>query len=150
MNVILTQDEYDISHIYYNEPIQNTVMNNSKFIKMIYSNEYIILNGVYLLLNFKNTAKELYFKKIKVKYDINNNKDLLKFIFEVEENILNKYPSLKKPKKIIYDTMITGAIKLFPNDIDDLNNGKNSFILKISGIWEDQNEYGLTYKIISI
>ena len=123
MNVILTQDEYDISHIYYNEPIQNTVMNNSKFIKMIYSNEYIILNGVYLLLNFK---------------------------FEVEENILNKYPSLKKPKKIIYDTMITGAIKLFPNDIDDLNNGKNSFILKISGIWEDQNEYGLTYKIISI
>ena len=150
MNVILTQDEYDISHIYYNEPIQNTVMNNSKFIKMIYSNEYIILNGVYLIKKIKNTTKELYFKKIKVKYDINNNKDLLKFIFEVEENILNKYPSLKKPKKIIYDTMITGAIKLFPNDIDDLNNGKNSFILKISGIWEDQNEYGLTYKIISI
>ena len=150
MNVILTEDEYDISHIYYNEPIQNTVMNNSKFIKMIYSNEYFILNGVYLLLNFKSTSKELYFKKIKVKYDIANNKDLLKFIFKVEENILNKYPSLKKQKKIIFDTMSTGSIKLFPNDINDLNNGKNSFILKISGIWEDPQEYGLTYKIISI
>ena len=150
MNVILTEDEYDISHIYYNEPIQNTVMNNSKFIKMIYSNEYFILNGVYLLLNFKSTSKELYFKKIKVKYDITNNKDLLKFIFKVEENILNKYPSLKKQKKIIFDTMSTGSIKLFPNDINDLNNGKNSFILKISGIWEDPQEYGLTYKIISI
>lgn len=150
MNVILTEDVYDISHIYYNEPIQNTVMNNSKFIKMIYSNEYFILNGVYLLLDFKSTSKELYFKKIKVKYDITNNKDLLKFIFKVEENILNKYPSLKKQKKIIFDTMSTGSIKLFPNDINDLNNGKNTFILKISGIWEDPQEYGLTYKIISI
>jgi len=92
----------------------------------------------------------LYFKKIKVKYDITNNKDLLKFIFKVEENILNKYPSLKKQKKIIFDTMSTGSIKLFPNDINDLNNGKNTFILKISGIWEDPQEYGLTYKIISI
>ena len=45
--------------------------------------------------------------------------------------------------------MSTGAVKLFPNDINELNNGKNSFILKISGIWEDQNEYGLTYKIMA-
>ena len=151
MNVVLTEEIFDISHIYYNEPIQNTVMNNSKFIKIIYSNEYIILNGLYLLLTFKNISKETYFKKIKVKFDINNNKELLKFIYKVEENILSKYLTTKRPKKIIFDTMNVGSIKLFPDgNEDDLNNNKNTFILKISGIWEDQYEYGLTYKIISV
>jgi len=150
MNVILTEENFAISNIYYNEPIQNTVMNNSKFIKIIYSNEYIILNGLYLLLTFKNISKETYFKKIKVKFDINNNKELLKFIYKVEEKILNKYSSAKRQKKIIFDTMNVGSIKLFPDGNDDLNNSKNTFILKISGIWEDQYEYGLTYKIISV
>tara|TARA_R110002012_G_scaffold39997_1_gene110246 strand:+ start:1160 stop:1612 length:453 start_codon:yes stop_codon:yes gene_type:complete len=150
MNVILTEENFDISNIYYNEPIQNTVMNNSKFIKIIYSNEYIILNGLYLLLTFKNISKETYFKKIKVKFDINNNKELLKFIYKAEEKILNKYSTTKRQKKIIFDTMNVGSIKLFPDGNDDLNNNKNTFILKISGIWEDQYEYGLTYKIIAL
>ena len=57
MNIVLTDSQYNINNIYYGEPIQNTVMDNSKFIKILYSTEDIILNGIQYLLTFKNITK---------------------------------------------------------------------------------------------
>jgi len=148
MNIVFTNDQFNISNVYFNEPIQNTVMENSKFIKIIYSNELIILNGLFLLLNLKNINKDNYFKKIKIQYDFNANKEILQQIYEIENNILNKYNTLKTPRKILYETLNTGTIKIFPNNENDLSNYNNFFILKISGMWEDEYEYGLTYKIL--
>ena len=50
MNLILTINDVNIDKIYYFDPIHNTIMNNSKFIKIIYSDENIMLNGIYILL----------------------------------------------------------------------------------------------------
>jgi len=150
MNIVLTHNQFNSNNIYFNEPIQNTVMDNSRFIKLIYSNENIMLNGIFLLLNIKIINKETYFKKIKISYDISNsiNKEILMNIYKIEHNILLKYKSTKKPRSIVHETLNSGVIKIFPNIDKDLNNSNNSFILKISGIWEDDNEYGLTYKIL--
>jgi hypothetical protein len=150
MNIVVTHNQFNNKCIYFNEPIQNTVMDNSKFIKLIYSNENIMLNGIVLLLNLKTLNKETYFKKIKISYDINHtiNKEILNNIYKIEHNILLKYKCSKKPRTILYDTLHSGVIKIFPNIDNDINNSNNSFILKISGIWEDDNEYGLTYKIL--
>ena len=150
MNIVLTHNQFNSNNIYFNEPIQNTVMDNSKFIKLIYSNENIMMNGVFLLLNIKIINKETYFKKIKISYDISNtiNKEILMNIYNIENNILLKYKSTKKPRSILYETLNSGVIKIFPNIDKDINNSNSSFILKISGIWEDDKEYGLTYKIL--
>ena len=77
-------------------------MDNSRFIKLIYSNENIMLNGIFLLLNIKIINKETYFKKIKISYDISNsiNKEILMNIYNIENNILLKYKSTKKPRSI--------------------------------------------------
>lgn len=150
MNIVLTHNQFNSNNIYFNEPIQNTVMDNSRFIKLIYSNENIMLNGVFLLLNIKIINKETYFKKIKISYDISNsiNKEILMNIYNIENNMLLKYKSTKKPRSILYETLNSGVIKIFPNIDKDINNSNSSFILKISGIWEDDKEYGLTYKIL--
>ena len=79
------------------------------------------------------------------------NKNILNRIYEIENLLLQKYNSNKKiQRKIIYDTLNNGVIKLFPNNENDLINNNNSFILKISGIWENDTEYGLTYKLLCI
>lgn len=150
MNVVINEDKFDISNIYYTTPIQNIVMDNSYFVKLIYSNEHIMISGLYLLLQLKITSKENYFKKIKITYDISNNKDLLYKLYEIENQILNKYGNPKKQRKIIYETLNVGSIKLFPNNETDTIPVTNSFILKISGIWENDTEYGLTYKLLCI
>jgi hypothetical protein len=148
MNVVINENQFDISHIYYTEPIQNIVLDNSSFVKLIYSNEYIMISGIYLLLHLKITSKENYFKKIKVTYDVTSNKELLHKLYEIENQILNKYSNSKKPRKIIYETLNGGTIKLFPNNETDSIPATNSFILKISGLWENETEYGLTYKLL--
>ena len=47
----------------------------------------------------------------------------------------------------IYEQLKNGNIKVFSESSDKIN---NTFLLKIAGIWETENEYGLTYKFINI
>ena len=92
MNVILIPHQFQKEHIYFYEPIENTIMDNSQFIKIVYSTEDLILNGVYLLINLHITSKESYFKKMKYGFDLNNNKELLKSIYNIPvSEPLNRY-----------------------------------------------------------
>ena len=52
MNICETIDNFDINQIFYLDPIKNTVIDNSNFIRILYSTELLTLNGLYLLLNF--------------------------------------------------------------------------------------------------
>jgi hypothetical protein len=83
MNVVIKEDQLNISNVYYTEPIQNIIMDNSQFIKIVYSTEDITLNGIYLLVELKHITKERYFKKIKISYDVNVNKSMLHKIYEI-------------------------------------------------------------------
>lgn len=149
MNVILTHKQFNKNHIYFYEPIENTIMDNSQFIKLVYSTEDIIVNGLYLLMNISITSKENYFKKMKYNFDLNNNKELLGNLFRIEQEILMNYNIPKKTKKLsIYESLSTGSLKIYP--FPESNKSSNNFILKISGVWENEREYGLTFKILSV
>ena len=68
MNVILPPDKYNISHIYYSDPIKNTIIENSEFAKILFSNEDLYLNGIYLLIKLTDVssascvALQMYYK----------------------------------------------------------------------------------------
>jgi hypothetical protein len=168
MNIVLSESQFNIENIYFMEPIVNTIMDNSMFIKIIYSNQLITLNGLYLTMNIKVNNSELYFKKIKFTYDLKNshNNMILNKLYNIEAYLLDKYTCNKTKKTILYDTLKYGMIKIFPNQLNIHNNSINTlstsntshnqqndyksttdFILKISGIWENDTEYGVTYKL---
>ena len=99
--------------------------------------------------NFENLHKEIIFNEtlyIKIfDYIKSDNWDLVLKI--IEENLLRKFEINNKiPQFKIYEQLQNGNIKIF-TDIG--NKSIASFILKISGIWETQYNYGLTYKFIS-
>jgi hypothetical protein len=147
MNVILSSNQVNNSNIYYDEPIQNIIMDNSKFIKITYSTEDIMLSGIYLSLPIKYSKCEDFYKKTRVIYDTQVNSQLLRNIYEIETMILNKYNNHSKiHKRIIQETLNTGVIKYF--SLYNKPPSNKAFILKISGIWENDTEYGLTYKIM--
>ena len=60
-----------------------------------------------------------------------------------------KNANLKKkiPQYKIYEQLKNGNFKII-TDINKMSN--NLFMLKISGIWENDTEYGLTYKFIKL
>ena len=69
MNVVIKEEQFKISNIYYTEPIQNIIMDNSQFIKIVYSNQDIMMSGIFLLVELKHITKESYFN---VAYSVTN------------------------------------------------------------------------------
>ena len=149
MNIVKNIEQFNEKYIYYCEPKNNNVISNGYFIKIIYSTEFFILNGINLFVSFNDVLYEKYYNKYKCNFNVNNNKELIEKIKIIEENILkNANISNKIPQFKIYEQLINGNIKFFSDNIEKINN--NFFMLKISGIWDHENQYGLTYKFVKI
>ena len=121
-------------------------MNEGKFIRILYSTHNLVLNGIYLLVHINDITCDKYYNKYKCNFNTLHNKDIIDNIKTIEENILRKIEIKKIPQLKIYEQLRNGNIKLF----NEVNKRFCSFILKISGIWETQFNYGLTYKFIKI
>lgn len=124
MNLIINLENITTNNVFFYEQVKNTILDNSYFIRIIYSNKDLILNGIYILINLNNS--------------INDN---CKLIDELEKKILSKYKSDKIQNKKIKENFLYLLNK---------NNNNKFIILKISGIWETLNNIGLTFKYISL
>ena len=148
MNIVKRIDQYDDNNVFFCDPIKNIVINDSYFIRILYSTPHFTLNGIYFLINLQNITCEKYYSKYKCTFNVSLHKNIIDNIKLIEENILKKYVIKNKIAQFkIYEQFKNGNIKIF-NDIESKIN--TSFILKISGIWETQTNYGLTYKFIKI
>jgi hypothetical protein len=146
MNIVKNINQYDEDNIYFCEPIKNNIMNEGKFIRILYSTHNVVLNGIYLLITLNDITCDKYYNKYRCNFNVNTNKDIIDNLKIIEENILKKIEIKKMPQLKIYEQLKNGNIKLF----NDVNKSVGSFILKISGIWETQFNYGLTYKFIKL
>ena len=92
MNIVLSESNFNVEKLYYMEPVINNIIDNSMFIKIIYSNNIITMNGIYLNLNLTISRSDVYFKKIKYTFDVTNiyNNNLLSKIYRIESSILDK------------------------------------------------------------
>jgi hypothetical protein len=145
MNLVQLIENYNSNNILFCDPIKNNIMNDGNFIRIIYSTDVITFNGIYLLINLYDCSCEKYYNKIKCMFNSNNQKDLIEKLKSIEEDILKKYKSNKIPSYKIFDQINSGFIKIYS---EITNKSNNLFILKISGIWETNTHYGLTYKFI--
>ena len=149
MNIVKTIEQYDDNNIYFCEAIKNNIMNDGSFIRILYSTHHFVINGIYLYINLNDVSIEKFYNKYKCNFNINLNKDLINNLKVIEENVLKKIIINNKISQYkIYEQIKIGHIKVFCEN----NNIKitNLFILKISGIWETNTNYGLTYKFIKI
>ena len=146
MNLVTTMDQYNPDCIYFCESIKNNIMNDGYFIRILYSTNSFVLNGIYISMHINYITIEKYFNKFKCLFDIILYKDLIDNLHTIEDTIINKINIKgKTPQYKIYEQIKNGSIKIFGENI---NNTDNTFILKISGAWETELYYGLTYKFI--
>lgn len=154
MNIILDINDFNIDNVFFQESIKNTIILNSKFNRTIYSNEFCTLNIIFIKFCINVLSKDKFFNKYKCYYNINNNKDSIRKLIEIENNIINKFNINKTKSLKITEQLVSGFIKIINTNNDAIDFSKidntNNFeiILKISGIWETESEYGLTYKFI--
>ena len=135
------------------DPIKNSLLQYSNFYKIIYSNDIISLNGLFVYFEFKNVN----ILSEKIIFNIETNREIIDKISNLEEHILDILKFDKNKNKKITEFINNGYIKYCYNDIPDsfytYKNKENNIaklILKISGIWESGDNIGLTFKIVLI
>jgi hypothetical protein len=148
MYVVLDVADFNINNIFFQEKVKNTVMDNSNFLRVNYSNELFILNGIFIKFNLKLYAIEKSFNKFKCLFDGKLQNEVISQFSMIEKHMMDKYNSIvKTPVYRISEQLNNGFLKIF-NEAECRDT--NEFILKIYGIWETDCEYGLTYKFINI
>jgi len=148
MNAIIDKKTYNIDKVFFGEPIKNTIIENSIFRRIIYTERNISFNNITLSFNLKNVYIKKYYNKWKCMI---NDQIFVDYIVNFEKNILNKLNITgKKSCNAISQQVGNGYIKLFSDVANQKEYETYAIILKVSGIWESVNEYGLTYKICDI
>lgn len=149
MNIVKNIEQYNQDYVYFLEPIKNNIIDNGRFIRIIYSTSLFSLNGIYISLFINDILIEKYYNKYKCIFDINQYDSLIDKIRFFEEGLINKIGiNGKIPRFKIYEQLKNGNIKVF-SDKPNIGVSKH-FLLKISGVWETITEYGLTYKFLII
>jgi len=151
MFLTLNIENFNEKNILLNDPVKNILRSGCEFIKIIYSDKNIILNGIYIKVSFNDI--EIIKKKAdiyKLKIDKDVNMDIIQLLLIIEHNILNMID--KKIVKVY--TLKTELLKLKLIKLHgqiNLNSGLYSnmeFIVRIFGIWNDKVRCGLNYQII--
>lgn len=147
MNFIMNKSYYDSNNIYIMDGVTNNVIENGSFHRLIYSNSIMTLNALIFKYTFNNVVLIKNFNKYKFTYpdNINNSKNINE-IKNIESNIINKFNLKSSKKYCIIDSFSNDNIKLYSEKELDSNYEQLDIYLKLSGIWVNDNEYGLTFK----
>ena len=160
MNVVITPNDYKGTQVYFTEKKPNTHIPNGTFNRITYSTTDFVMNGIYIQF-------ELFVRQIDQNFNIYNcvfdpnhdhNHTMLSIFQRIETGILDKWMRLEHSASLstqrhksmdIVQQLRSGVISVWKNDFHYNDKPQfQHFIIKISGIWENEGECGMTYKFI--
>ena len=144
-------NNFNINNLFLSEKQKNNILQGSDFYRIFYSDLNVTLNGIYMGYNILNINIQKYFNKIKCVFDERENKKTVVDIIDLEKSILYLFqPILKRrPINTIEEQLKQNFIKIFTEK--NTNYGKYekiNILLKISGIWCDKENFGLTFRFL--
>jgi hypothetical protein len=129
MNILLSLKHINNDFIFFGDPIKNSIIENGTFTRLIYSDHFMTLNGMYI-----------WFDSIEL-----SQREMIEILIELEKTILFKIDVVHKNAQY----KIREYLKhLTAKSLDEFK--LNKCILKISGIWETKIEYGITFKFLEL
>ena len=165
MNVVITPNEYNSGQVYFTEKRVNTHIANSIFNRITYSTNDFIMNGIYIQF-------ELFVKHNEQTFNSNiynchfdpqheHNRGMLTIFQNIEGALLDKWiqihhrntvagagaAAIPAPSNDIIQQLRTGVISVWKHEMSIHDKPQfQHFIIKISGVWENDAGCGLTYK----
>lgn len=137
-------------NVFLHEPVKNIMKSGCEFMKIMYSNNIFVMNGVYVDISLKNVEIQKRKESYRIKIDNIHNNDLLNLISRVELDILDLLPdglcrvcSLNNDNNKARVLKKYSDIELKPGTYDKL-----TCTLRIFGVWKDSTKCGLNYQYI--
>jgi hypothetical protein len=155
MNIICDTNKFTLGYTFFLEQKRNMIMDGI-FSKIIYSNQSFTLNGIYLYLPIEIQSIEKSLNKNIIKFYPSSpiNMNLVQDLSKIEYRIIEYYKQLnnisKKTTCLLTKQLYSGSLKLYKeyNEFKLINDNNPTYILKISGVWENDEEVGINYKVI--
>ena len=146
MYMAIPVKQYKSSNIFFGEPIKNNIIENSVFRRIIYSQSDISFNSINIVLSFGRLSVRKLYNKWKC---IFNDMSLKNTLLSIESNILQKLRMCNKnPIYSITQQVQNNMFKVFSDRMEPGDFNDYTIVLRISGIWESETEYGITYKFV--
>lgn len=150
MNIVLQKNQFNIENINLLKKKVNNVI-SGYFTKFIYSSELFTMNGLYLDFSIHNMVSNIENRCLSISYQPyeKDNMYQVNSLTSIEGQLLDYYNCINNIRKqcvpILSKKLYSGNIK----KILDANILPNNVItVKVSGIWETENEIGLAIKLI--
>ena len=151
MFIGIDTSQYMNDNLIFSDKNPNNIMDNGYFYRIYYSYTFYKSTGLILYLEFTNVVIENYFNKIKcyINKDFNNAK--IKELVNIEKSLMNTFIKNRdthlSPSYILSKQLNNDFIKIFSDKQQDVGRKKNiQLILKISGLWTNQTQYGITFR----
>ena len=151
MYIIHELPQVQLHNIFFLDSKKNIIL-DGKFTKIINSDEFFTTNGIYISVPLNYSCVEKMSNKNLLKFPAVNklNMKIILELSQIEQSILEYYKHLSNCNKIavfsLSDNMKNGCVKLYREYFS--NNVSKNYVVKISGVWEDQSRIGLTYKFL--
>lgn len=141
-------DQYDGVNVVFCESTKNNVVNDGTFLRLVYSTPTFALNGVHVYFPIVTTFTEKSYNKYKVTFDKQVHANIIEKLKMIEEDIIKRVGvEGKEAHYKITDQVRCGFLKLtMDHEMDQTPNVSCLVLLKISGVWETDTQYGVTYK----
>lgn len=152
MFLCIQLDDFKENNILLNNKIRNNIITNSYFYRLYYSNNDFISNGVVICFSLNDIKVEKYYNKTKLLFNKNTNINIIKKLNKLELQLLSALDNEndnKEKKFLIKEQLDNGFIKIVDNKLNIKEKNIN-IVIKISGLWETKNEYGLTFRCIKV
>tara|TARA_B110001452_G_C15162235_1_gene404234 strand:+ start:149 stop:613 length:465 start_codon:yes stop_codon:yes gene_type:complete len=147
MLLSLTPEQFEENNIIFSEKTKNTILANGDFYRIYYSDKNMSLNGIFINFKLKRVLIEPYFNKVKCTFDYNSNTVVINYLKNIEKKILGSLNNNNKNVYRIEEQLSNNFIKIF-SELDQYKKkcDEVNILLKISGIWHNKNEYGITFR----
>ena len=153
MNLIL--EEIDPKCLVYHQPVRNTVMDESEFMRVGYSTHLFAMNGVYTTIQLNGEVSDCFFNKSRVSYQLDSdNLEQIDKMVKMEQEILSRAGiSGREEMTKLKEQLLSKSIRVFNNDPEvasPMSCDNTEIVVKISGVWMTDRAYGLTFKFFQI
>ena len=78
-------------YIYFNEPIQNNIINESRYIRILYSTPNIVFNGIHVLINLSIDNIDRQYNKNILYYNTDKNTQVINSIKETYDSSKKRF-----------------------------------------------------------
>jgi hypothetical protein len=157
----LNVDEFRFN-VKFLEKKRNLIMSGD-FVKLVYSDECMSVNSIFFACQIKCKYESDYSEKCTVWYSPYDavNEGMVQRLIDYEQALLEEYIDqtrcVKRPMCLLKTQLLSGNLRLYklhnniarsPPAVCATRREPTAMLVKISGVWESNEQFGITYKFI--